>query len=136
MANDKLKQYLVLHQEIMEEKKQLEERLAQINDVLKGLAPYQPAAPAKVGRKKATGGETPVPFGKGKRRKRSPNGLTTNEAILKALEAGQLDVPAIVAKVSELKGKTTRATVYQGIMTLKKDGKISKVARGEYVISK
>ncbi len=137
MPKDKLKQYVLLHQDIIEEKKRLEERLSEINDVLKGLQPWEPSA-AFTRAKKSMGGEIPVPFtkGRGKRGRRSGGKLTTNEAILRALEGGQLDVPTIVSKVSGLKGKASRPTVYQGLMKLKKDGKVTSPARGQYTLGK
>ena len=68
------------------------------------------------------------------RRKRSGNGMTTAEAILKALEGGKLAVSGIISKVTSLKGKVSKLTVSQSLVQLKKDGKISNPARGQYTL--
>lgn len=72
----------------------------------------------------------------GARAKRSSNGITTNAAILKALEGGKLDVPSIVSKVTNLKGKASKASILQALVVLKKKGQITNPERGHYVIKR
>lgn len=72
--------------------------------------------------------------GQGRQSTRAATRMTTNQAILKALEPGQLDVPTITAKVLELKGKASKAAIYQGLVQLKKTRKISNPARGQYLL--
>ena len=58
---------------------------------------------------------------------------TTPEAILQALSDGsQMDIPSITAKVKALKGQVSSAAVGQGLVKLKKQGKITSPERGLY----
>ena len=68
--------------------------------------------------------------------KRSSNGLTTNQAILKVLEKGLADVPTIISKVTQMKGKASKAAIVQALVVLKKQGQITNPERGQYVIKK
>jgi hypothetical protein len=77
-----------------------------------------------------TGGVTRL--GRATQGSRLTSGLTIKSAILRALEAGVSDVSTITSRVLALKGKASQAAIYQGLFSLKKDGKISNPARGQY----
>lgn len=92
MRIDALKQYAKLHQQLLEEKRQLEERLRGINEVL-GVAESFPSVESKTDIKPATGA---------RRGRRSRNALSMREAILQALSNGPLARKEIVSAVQDL----------------------------------
>ena len=64
---------------------------------------------------------------------REKSSLTTIDAILEALsDNSQMDIPSITAKVAALKGQVSSASVGQGLVRLKKEGKIVSQKRGMY----
>ena len=59
--------------------------------------------------------------------------LTTNAAILKALDDGaQKDFTTIANEVEKVKGKVSKPSIRLGLAKLKKDKKISNPERGYY----
>ena len=70
---------------------------------------------------------------KAPRAPREKSSLTTIDAILEALsDNSQMDIPSITAKVAALKGHVSSASVGQGLVRLKKEGKIVSQKRGMY----
>ena len=64
---------------------------------------------------------------------REKSSLTTIDAILEALsDNSQMDISSITAKVAALKGHVSSASVGQGLVRLKKEGKIVSQKRGLY----
>jgi hypothetical protein len=64
---------------------------------------------------------------------RQRSAMTVTDAILQALSDGsQMDIPSITAKVASLKGQVSNASVGQGLVRLKKEGKITSPERGMY----
>jgi hypothetical protein len=75
----------------------------------------------------------PATTPKAPRAARDKSSLTVVEAILEALsDNSQMDIPAITAKVVELKGPVSSTSIGQGLVRLKKSGKIVSRARGLY----
>ena len=62
--------------------------------------------------------------------------VTTNDAILEVLDDGQLAVKEITLKVKALKGKVSKASINGSLTALKKVGKITSPARGQYALKK
>ena len=77
---------------------------------------------------------TPTPKApKAPRAPREKSSLTTTDAILEALsDNSQMDISSITAKVAALKGHVSSASVGQGLVRLKKEGKIVSQKRGMY----
>ena len=77
---------------------------------------------------------TPTPKApKAPRAPREKSSITTTDAILEALsDNSQMDIPTITAKVAALKGQVSSASVGQGLVQLKKQGKIVSQKRGMY----
>jgi hypothetical protein len=141
MAKDILKQYTSLQASLLNELKHVETRAQDIRDALKSGSldggeipvPFVKSAKRR-GRKPKVMGKTPVPSDKGTGRRKGK--ITTTDAIIQSLANGQLGVPAIVDKVSELKGKVSKASINQGLNQLKKKGAILNPSRGQYALKK
>jgi len=69
---------------------------------------------------------------RGTRGGRAKTSLTINAAILQTLEAGPSNVATIADGVIALRGKASKPAISQGLAMLKKEGKISNIARGQY----
>ena len=125
---DKLKTYVLLREQLLEELEFHEQKANEIRLALKGS---EIGAPVVRGRRRGR------PAGKAMAGRKPRSKITTNAAILKALEGGkQKGVKAIVQAVEQLKGKVAKASVSLGLGKLKKEGKIANPARGQYALKK
>ena len=98
MRLDPLQQYAKLHQQLTEEKGQLESRLNEINQVLGGEPPPAQIAPS-------FSVPTEVAPRPAKRRGRKPKGInqmSMREAVLKALSQGPLARKELVKAVEDV----------------------------------
>ncbi len=101
-VNDPLKQFIETRNSLVQEKKELEERLKQIEQALGGTSSVavKPGRPAKVTTEGAVE-KAPARKGRGGRGKRAKNSVSLKEAVIMVTKDGPLNKHDILDKVQK-----------------------------------